>query len=147
MTRTLVGNSFPCRRIVRVSTTITIRDETTTGEAANEWTLEVLSEWMTVREIIRSRVYQEVQDYHLQNSDEFRGLVQPLAAQESVSGLRRTKTPVDWHEQFAKVIEAFEKRQIFVLINERQATSLDESFQVGPNTVVCFLRLTLLVGG
>ncbi len=60
-----------------MSTTITIRDETTTGESANEWTLEVLSESMTVREIIRSRVYQEVQDYNLQNAGEFRGLVQP----------------------------------------------------------------------
>jgi hypothetical protein len=130
-----------------MSTTITIRDETTTGESANEWTLEVLSESMTVREIIRSRVYEEVQDYNLQNSGEFRGLVQPRAAQDLVSGLKRTKTPIDWHEQFAKAIEAFEKRQILVLVNDRQAASLDESFQIGPKTVVCFLRLTLLVGG
>ena len=130
-----------------MSTTITIRDETTTGESANEWTLEVLSESMTVREIIRSRVYEEVQDYNLQNLGEFRGLVQPRAAQDLVSGLKRTKTPIDWHEQFAKAIEAFEKRQILVLVNDRQAASLDESFQIGPKTVVCFLRLTLLVGG
>ncbi len=64
-----------------------------------------------------------------------------------MSGLSRRKTPIDWHEQFDKAIEAFEKRQILVLVNDRQAASLDESFQIGPKTVVCFLRLTLLVGG
>jgi hypothetical protein len=43
--------------------TLTIRDESLTGTPTREWMLEVLTERLTVRELIRSRVYQEVQDH------------------------------------------------------------------------------------
>jgi hypothetical protein len=44
---------------------LAIRDETAGGAVLNELTLDVLSETITVRELIRSRVYQEVQDHNL----------------------------------------------------------------------------------
>jgi hypothetical protein len=44
--------------------TITIQDQTTTGKTTGELTLDVLTERLTVRELIRSRVYQEVQDFN-----------------------------------------------------------------------------------
>ena len=131
-----------------MSTTITIRDETTTGEAANEWTLEVLSEWMTVREIIRSRVYQEVQDFNQQQPEFFRGLVQPTDAEQTLNGFKlRKRKPVDWKTQFEKALSAFETNQIIILVDEKQANSLDEEIELRPGTHVSFLRLTLLVGG
>jgi hypothetical protein len=43
-------------------TTLTVRDETTSGDTLREFALELLTERITVRELIRSRVYQEVQD-------------------------------------------------------------------------------------
>ena len=47
---------------------ISIRDETTSGKVLHEWSLDVLTERITVRELIRSRVYQEVQDYNLRET-------------------------------------------------------------------------------
>ncbi len=44
--------------------TITIHDQTTAGTTSNELTLDILTETLTVRELIRSRVYQEVQDFN-----------------------------------------------------------------------------------
>lgn len=59
-----------------MSATLTIRDETPGATSFHEWTLEVLTERLTVRELIRSRVYQEVQDFNREHRSEFRGLVE-----------------------------------------------------------------------
>jgi len=127
---------------------VTIRDETTGGGSHNEWSLECLTERITVRELIRSRVYQEVKDYNLQQPDEFRGLVQPTDAKISTNGFRLgSKRTIDWHEQYNKAIEAFEQKRFILLINEQQAESLEQEIEVKPSTEVTFLKLMPLVGG
>jgi len=47
-----------------MSATLTVRDETPAGGVSREWSLEFLDETITVRDLIRERVYQEVQDYN-----------------------------------------------------------------------------------
>lgn len=128
--------------------TLTIRDETTAGKTLREWKLEVLTERLSVRELIRSRVYQEVQDYNLAQPEHFRGLVQPTDAEQTLNGFKlKTRRQIDWKEQFDRAVEAFETGRILVLVNDRQAETLDEEIVVTPETEVSFLRLTLLVGG
>ena len=98
--------------------TLTIRDETPGGTSFREWSLEVLTERLTVRELIRSRVYQEVQDYNQRQPAEFQGLIQPTDAERTLNGYRLKKArQIDWREQFAKAIVAFEANQVLVLIN------------------------------
>lgn len=130
-------------------TTLTIRDEEMTGKTVNELSLEFLTEHITVRELIRSRVYQEVKDYNAgHNRMEFRGLVQPTDAEQTLNGYRlKTPRTIDWKKQFDKAIEAFEKKQVLILVNDRQVESLDEGIDLRSDTSVSFLRLTLLVGG
>ena len=131
-----------------MSGTLTIRDETLSGEPLREWALEVLAEKMTIRELIRSRVYQEVQDYNLRCGSVFQGLVQPEEAEKALNGWKLKKPRLlDWKRQFELAAEGFEKNQILILINDRQAESLDEEFVIEPETRVSFLRLTMLVGG
>lgn len=131
-----------------MTATLTIRDETINGQVLNEWSLDVLTEWITVRELIRSRVYQEVQDYNHSQPEYFRGLVQPTDAEQSLNGFKlRKRRTLDWKPQFEKAITAFEANQIIILINDRQVSSLDEKIEIKPGTLVSFLRLTLLVGG
>jgi hypothetical protein len=131
-----------------VSTTLTIRDESTSGDTLHEFALEVLTERITVRELIRSRVYQEVQDYNRQQPQVFRGLVQPSDAEATLNGytVRKART-IDWKKQFDKAVEAFETNGILILVGDRQAVSLDEEIVVRPDTTVSFLRLMPLVGG
>ena len=131
-----------------MSATLTIRDETLGGESLSEWALEVLTERITVRELIRSRVYQEVQDFNRQRADVFRGLIQPEEAEKALNGWKLKKPrQLDWKRQFERGVEAFEKNQVLILVNDRQAESLDEEIEIGPETRVTFLRLTALVGG
>ena len=49
-------------------TTLTIHDATSSGEKTHSFTLECLTERMTVRELLRARIYQEVQDYNARKS-------------------------------------------------------------------------------
>lgn len=130
-------------------TTLTIRDEEMTGKTVAEFSLEFLTEQITVRELIRSRVYQEVKDHNAkENLAEFNGLIQPTDAERTLNGFRMKKPrQIDWKEQYEKAVEAFEKSQILILVNDRQAESLDDQIEVSPNTTISFLRLTLLVGG
>jgi hypothetical protein len=129
-------------------TTLTIRDESTSGQTVNELVIDLLTERITVRELIRSRVYQEVQDYNRRKPERFKGLVQPTDAEETVNGFKLKKPrQIDWKAQFEKALEAFEANRVLILVDERQVESLDEEIVVGPKTSVSFLRLTMLVGG
>ena len=129
-------------------TTIAIRDETTSGTSLREFMLEFLTERITVRELIRSRVYQEVQDYNRNQTEVYQGLVRPTDAEETLNGYRLKKPrTLDWEKQFEKALEAFEATRVLVLVDDRQVESLDEEIVLTPETQATFLRLVPLVGG
>src|SRR5258708_23763276 len=129
-------------------TTLLIRDETLGGEAQQGWSLDLLTERISVRELIRSRVYQEVQDYNLKQGQVFHGLVQPEEAEKTLNGWKLKKPRLlDWKKQFDRALEGFEGNQILILVNDHQAESLDEEIVIEPQTMVTFLRLRPVVGG
>ena len=128
--------------------TLTVHDETTAGQKGEEFTLDFLTEEITVRELIRGRIYQEVKDYNTMAPGLFRGLVEPRGAERELGGYRVRETRrLDWREQYDSAIEAFEKSRILVLVDDRQAETLDETIVVRPETRVTFLKLVPLVGG
>jgi hypothetical protein len=131
-----------------VPTTLTVRDQNLSGATLHEFALELLTERITVRELIRSRVYQEVHDFNHLRPEHFRGLVQPTDTESTLNGFKlRNRRPIDWKEQFNKAIEAFERNGVLILVDDRQVDSLDEEIVIRPDTRVSFLRLSLLVGG
>lgn len=136
--------------------TITIRDESTgLGHEDHVFTLEMPSESMTVRELIRERVYQEVDDYNravreLADAPRFYGLVQPESIETELN--ERLKKPrrareLDWKKQYEVAVEAYEHNRFIVLVGDEQTTSLDQTIELTPSTEVVFLRLVMLVGG
>ncbi len=128
--------------------TITIHDETSSGQKTHSFTLECLTERMTVRELIRARIYQEVQDYNTREPEYFRGLVEPTQAERTLNGYRlRERRKLDWQEQFQRATEAFERNGFFVLVGDKQAERLDDDFEVKVDTEVSFVKLLPLVGG
>jgi hypothetical protein len=128
--------------------TLTVRDEALAGGTTHELALDFLTERITVRELIRGRVYQEVQDYNRRQAGPFQGLVQPEEAERTLNGPRLgPPRPIDWKRQFERASAAFEAGQVLILIDDRQAEALDEEFTIRPDTTVTFLRLALLVGG
>jgi hypothetical protein len=127
---------------------MTIIDATPSGDKLRSFTLASISEQMTAREIIRARIYQEVQDHQRAPGDVFKGFVQPIDAERVLNGFRlRKQRTLDWEEQFRRYCEAFESYGFFLLVGDRQAESLEESFEVNVDTEVQFVKLTPLVGG
>jgi hypothetical protein len=128
--------------------TLTIRDTSMSGQTLQELSLDVLDERISVRDLIRSRVYQEVQDHNRLQPPRFAGLIEPESDERTLNGEKTTRPrPIDWNRQFERVLQAFEKRQILILLGDRQLADLDEEIVIGPKTEVSFLRLTLLTGG
>src|SRR3569833_72573 len=133
--------------------TLTIRDETATGNVYHERPLEFPSERITVRELIRERVYQEVQDFNRKQDEHvFQGLVQPTDAERVLNGTSqgyrlKDRRQLDWKEQFGRATDAFTRNGFFVLIDDKQAESLDQEFTIGRTSLVSFVKLTPLVGG
>ncbi|MCA9095780.1 MAG: hypothetical protein KDA68_20010 [Planctomycetaceae bacterium] len=136
-----------------MSVTLTVRDETTTGNVYHEIPLEFPSERITVRELIRERVYQEVQDFNQRSGETtFRGLVQPTETEAILNGGKteyrlKKHRQIDWNPQFEKAIEAFGRNGFLILVDNQQAETLDQEFIIRSGTEVSFVRLTLLVGG
>ena len=131
-----------------MAATLTIHDESATGETLLELTLTVSAERITVRDLIRQRVSHEVEEYNRRKPDTFRGLVQPTDSERTLNGYKlRQPRAIDATTQLAKAIDAFQGNQIIMLVDDRQVESLDEEITLQANTRVSFLRLTPLVGG
>ena len=128
--------------------TLTIQDESATGETLHQLVLTVPREQISVRELICERVSHEVEEYNRQKPDTFRGLVQPSDSERTLNGYRlKQPRAIDAAAQLAKALDAFRGNQIIMIVDDRQVESLDEEITIRSSTRVSFLRLTPLVGG
>ena len=131
-----------------MSIALALRDETSSGEITKEFKLYFLSERISVRELIQQRVYQEVDNYNKNAPGLFSGLIQPSESELALNGYKIKKAKkIDRDQQFAKAIDAFGTSSLLVIINDKQAETLDQEIHILPNTVVSFLKLVPLVGG
>ena len=127
---------------------ITIRDETPAGQELRTFTLDCLKARLSVRELIRARIYQEVREFNARQPEEFQGLVQPTETEKTLNGYRVKKgRRIDWEEQTRRAMEAFETNGFILLVGDRQAAGLDEEFDVSVDTEVGFVKLVPLLGG
>lgn len=127
---------------------LTIQDESMTGKLLHQLILEVESETITVQELIRARVYAEVEAYNDKKPGLFNGLVQPEEAERVLNGYSLKKNRnIDAEKQYYIALNAFQKNGFFMLVDNYQIGDLEEPIIVGDDTKVSFVRLTPLVGG
>lgn len=140
-----------------MAVTVMVRDENAQGDSLGAAPLEFPTAQITVRELIRERVYQEVQDALQGRRRDARGLVQPgpveatlnapILKAEASDGAAQSRKQLDWKKQFEIACDAFERNGFFILVDDRQVDTLDEMLQLSARTDVNFVRLTMLVGG
>ena len=130
---------------------VTIYDETLSGARTASLRLDLLSSTITLRELIRRRVYEEVQEYHAAPpSAVFRGLVTPSPPKSPSTAQSRNpvvKRHMDWEAQYERALSAFARNGFFVLVGDRQVEGLDEALELKVDTEVSFVKLVPLVGG
>jgi hypothetical protein len=128
---------------------VRIRDDTRTGDVGTEPLVLVdMPERVSVRDLIRTRVREEVARANADRSQPLSLLVAPVDAERTLNGYRlRNERLIDWEGQAEVAVEAFEKQRFFVFVDDTQVEALDEEVALGADTEVRFLRLTPLVGG
>ena len=126
--------------------TLSILYETTAGERCSAGAFQFDAATLTLRELIRVFVQQEVKRFNESGSEAFRGLVQPEESERILNGVRE-RPVLDWEKQFTKVITAFKSNGFVVLLDERQITDLDETLHLTPQSQLTFLKLVPLMGG
>ena len=128
--------------------TVTCIDETGIGNKANEFHLDLHDSQISLRELLRRRVYEEVQAYNLFQPEHFKGLVQPTGTEQEPNGYRlRKRRQLNWRAQFERAVEAFEQRAFIVLVNQTQVDDLEAPIELRAGAEVTFLKLVPLVGG
>jgi hypothetical protein len=128
--------------------TLTVHDERPSGSRIRSFRLELVSERLTVGELIERRVRREVEEYNRSTPEYFHGLVQPADAEAMLNGYRlRQRRPLDAVQQTARALEAFERGGYFLLVGDRQLEHLDDEIVVTRETEVRFVKLYPLVGG
>lgn len=131
-------------------TQVNIRDEMVfrVGRPPVEFVLGFPADHLTVREIIRSRVAQEVALFNDRPTEYFQGLIQPTGTELTLNGYRVPRHHViDANEQLQRALAAFEHNGFMLLVDDRQVEHLDDLVVLQPTTVVTFLKLIPLVGG
>ncbi len=127
---------------------ITIRDDTFPGGQTGEVTLELLTERVAVRELIRARVYQAVREHQARCARPAPAAFQPTETERRLNG---TSAPhsrrLDWEREYERAIQTFQRGAVLVLVDDRQLTDLDEEVELRPETRIAFLRLVPLAGG
>lgn len=126
---------------------ITIVDQTLSGPS-HSCELETKSATLTLREVIRQRVYQEIERRNDSHAEYFYGLVQPEGAELTLNGARlRPGQHIDAEAQALAALAAFARRAFIVLIDDCQVDDLDAQVTLDPAVEITFLKLTPLVGG
>ncbi|TDD84277.1 hypothetical protein E1293_13215 [Actinomadura darangshiensis] len=127
---------------------VKFKDETATGAAVAEFQVAGLPDRMTVRELIRLRVREEVARHNARPSDRFSGLVRPDDAEAELNGYRlREPRRLDWERQAGIAERAFLSNGFFVLAGDRQVEDLDEEIDLTGDPDLVFVKLVPLAGG
>ncbi len=125
-----------------------MQDSSLAGNVLHSWTVPMVLDRLTVKELIEVRVRREVEKYNETVSDYYQGLVQPTEAEATINGFKMKKRKsIDPETQSEKAISGFLSNAFLVLVNDTQAESLEQEIILTENTEISFIKLTPLVGG
>jgi len=131
-------------------TELLIRDASSASlnKTEHTFTVHVSGEKISIRELIRQRVTQEVEEFNSRQPAVFRMLVQPKDTERTLNGYKFHEPQlVNPDTQYEKAIDAFEGNGFIILVDDNQVQNLDDEITLHPQMSVTFLKLIPLVGG
>lgn len=127
---------------------ILVNDDTIGGVTKNSFVIEINEQKASVQELIKMRIFNEVENFNEKLPEYFRSLVQPTEAEVTLNGYRLAeKRQIDPEKQYYLALDAFKKNGYFLIINDKQVDSLDQEIEIQDNMKLQFIKLTQLVGG
>src|SRR5690242_10271752 len=115
--------------------TLTVYDERAPGRPIGSLTLANLPSPITLRDLIRTRVREEVALANSLPVGALRMLVQPVEQRR-----------LDWREHAAVTEQAFFENGFLVVVDDRRIEDLDEELDLDADSDVRFLRPPRFVG-
>ena len=128
-----------------IAATITIQDQNLGGKVLHELFLKFRTNRISAAELIAERVRQEVAAYNGRAADPTERGDIVIREPHGKKGARTQ--PVDAEKQIAVALKAFEQNAFFILADNRQLETLDDTVYLHDGLVVNFIKLTPLVGG
>ncbi len=118
---------------------ILVSDASVRGKVLRHVQLEVPGDLISVRELIRMRIYHDAGEKRKRPSP----LLQLLRAanEDNAPQARAVPLTFDAECQLRLAIDAFQNKSLFVLVNDRQMDALDEEIFLSDETTISFLNL------
>jgi hypothetical protein len=121
---------------------VQIKDESPSGKILNHFNIELENPTISLREIIFHRVASEVEKYNSGLED---GNLHLVTKEQKPQGVKGKYVDIEMQQYLA--LTAFQQNGFFVLIDDLQCESLDQVFQIKPNSTISFVKLVPLIGG
>ena len=125
--------------------TLTIKDETASGDILQKIALQFENEYISVEELIKARIAEEIKRYENNVSEYKHGLVLPTHLEKRLNN--KTPKKIDIEKQLYVALEAFMNNGFIVLVDDEQVEEPHQKILVDSSTEVSFIKLTPLVGG
>ena len=121
-------------------------DESPGATPVEVGTLRLASERVTLREVIRRRLEEEIEKINSIGALSYAGLIQPLPRERELNSDRKTHH-VDFENQYRVACEAFSNARILAWFDGRQLMDLDEHLVLTGDDTITFIKLVPLRGG
>lgn len=127
---------------------IIIHDETQSGCILNQVKLKVSKHRITVKELIKLRIFQEAEEFNAKRSSHYSGLVRPDHAKPVLSGFQLDPSyRIDPQKQYYIAMDAFKRQGFFVMVDEEKIDDPEYAIAIRSCPRISFLKLVPVVGG
>jgi len=125
---------------------IIIHDETKSGSILNQVRLKVSKDRITIKELIKLRVFQEAQDYNTRRTSYYRGLVRPNNAKPMLNGYKlEPNYKIDPQKQYYIAMDAFKREGFHVLVDEKRVADPEFAISVDSQVRISFMKMVPVV--
>lgn len=124
---------------------IVICDQTLSGQLIQRLSLPIISTHTTLQQLIKERVYHEIEQRSNSKIISNSLFIQPTAMESVLNGY--AEKIIDPELEYQKAINDFQRHRYIVLVDEHQQTDLHHEFGLFENSVIQFIKMIPLVGG
>ncbi len=126
-----------------IAHSIRILDTLIAGKILQEIIIDLKKDVITVEELIKERVFAEVEKYTTEN---YNSLVE-LSEDEKSLRSSKNNNKINPEKQSKIAIESFRRNGFIIIIDDMQVESLKDKIRILDTTEIRFVKLVPLIGG
>ncbi|MEO1656001.1 MAG: hypothetical protein AAFU64_20845, partial [Bacteroidota bacterium] len=126
---------------------ILIQEENFAGKILDQIHIQIDKERITVQELIRKKVENEVAHYEQRRDAQRQDYFQATESQLNSKKSQQVFPKTDPEKEVYKAWQAFQNNQFFLFVGDEQMETLEQEILLGADTTLRFMQLTPLVGG